>query len=552
MNEHKRRWSKSAGFWLVIVILVQTIVYVLAGVSKTYIHMDEAYSLALAQYDKIDITENADFYNTWHTAEYYQDYLAIQEKDRGDWWPVYENQKNDVHPPLYYLLLRGMMELVPGEFSKWPGIILNIIIMAGSTVLLYLITYKMLTGEKQAKHKAVVLTLVAGLTVAGVSTVVYIRMYALLTLMVLLTLWLHLKLQEQKQPKWGWYVLVGVVAVLGTLTQYYYLFFLFGLALVTGVRYVRQKQWADLGKYVGSLIVAGGLVLAIWPHILQHMFFGYRGQGVLSNLVNLPVLFQHLLSYCLVVDYNVFHRTLLVFLVVCVICFFLAAFATNGERDERRLARNDGPGQVSAKKKQETQTVRNLVLCPTVSYFVLAAIASPFIELRYIMPVCGLIFVLVMCGTYWSLKTVLAEKWRDISMLVAMIVVLIAAPVQIGLGWMRVELLYRDRQAVMTTVTENPETPILYFITTENNRFLDNILPFAEAQESYLALDLLEPTVEEVTQILAGKDLSQGLIVFVSSSQDQQRALEAVVEATELTQVNWVQGINTCDVYYLR
>lgn len=122
---------------------------------------------------------------------------------------------------------------------------------------------------------------------------------------------------------------------------------------------------------------------------------------------------------------------------------------------------------------------------------------------------------------------------------------------QIGLGWMRVELLYRDRQAVMTAVTENPDVPILYFITTENNRFLDNILPFAEAKESYLALDLLEPTKRNVEQILAGKDLGQGLLVFVSSSQDQEKALVAVSQATGLAEVEYVQGVNTCDVYYL-
>lgn len=74
---------------LALAIVVQTIVYLLAGVSKSYIHMDEAYSLALAQYDKIDITENADFYNTWHTDAYYQDYLAVQEKDQGNWRPYY-------------------------------------------------------------------------------------------------------------------------------------------------------------------------------------------------------------------------------------------------------------------------------------------------------------------------------------------------------------------------------------------------------------------------------------------------------------------------------
>ena len=121
MRSFWEKMRKSTGFWLAVVIIVQTVVYVFAGANKVYIHMDEAYSLALAQYDKIDITANEDFYNTWHTDQYYQDYLALQEEDQSDWGPVYKNQKDDVHPPLYYVLLRGVMGLDLGRFSKWPG-----------------------------------------------------------------------------------------------------------------------------------------------------------------------------------------------------------------------------------------------------------------------------------------------------------------------------------------------------------------------------------------------------------------------------------------------
>ena len=89
-----------------IILVIQTIIFTIVGVNKEYIHMDEAYSLGLANYDKVEIQENEDFYNQWHNGEYYEDYLAVQEKDIGQYKQVYENQKNDVHPPIYYLLLR--------------------------------------------------------------------------------------------------------------------------------------------------------------------------------------------------------------------------------------------------------------------------------------------------------------------------------------------------------------------------------------------------------------------------------------------------------------
>ena len=64
---------------LAIVLIIQTIIYVICGINKSYIHMDEAYSLGLASYDKVEIQNNEDFYNTWHNKEYYEDYLSVQE-----------------------------------------------------------------------------------------------------------------------------------------------------------------------------------------------------------------------------------------------------------------------------------------------------------------------------------------------------------------------------------------------------------------------------------------------------------------------------------------
>ena len=128
---------------LALIILIQVVVYVVIGMQKSYIHIDEGYSLGLIHYDKLDISGNEDFYNKWHTKDYYNDYLTISKEEAWDFKPVYENQKNDVHPPLYYFLLRIAESFHLEEFSKWPGIILNIIILALSTIMVYKIGKKL-------------------------------------------------------------------------------------------------------------------------------------------------------------------------------------------------------------------------------------------------------------------------------------------------------------------------------------------------------------------------------------------------------------------------
>ena len=98
--------KKTEKIIIAIVLVLQTIILVIAGVNKAYIHMDEAYSFGLANYDKIEIQDNEDFFDTWHSKEYYEDYLCVNDDESGKFEPVYVNQENDVHPPLYYFLLK--------------------------------------------------------------------------------------------------------------------------------------------------------------------------------------------------------------------------------------------------------------------------------------------------------------------------------------------------------------------------------------------------------------------------------------------------------------
>ena len=166
---------------IAIILMLQTLIYIFVGAKKSYIHMDEAYSMGLASYDKVEIQDNADFYNTWHNKEYYEDYMSVQENEKGKFSQVYENQKNDVHPPLYYLILRIAMGFSNNGYSKWPGIIVNIVIFVFITLITYCILQELLRNEKYVKEKSAVLTFISVITMTSLTNVIYIRMYALST-----------------------------------------------------------------------------------------------------------------------------------------------------------------------------------------------------------------------------------------------------------------------------------------------------------------------------------------------------------------------------------
>lgn len=531
----KKFLSKLAGrrvFWISLIIIIQTVVYIVAGMGKAYIHMDEAYSLGLSNYDKIQIQENEDFYNHWHDAEYYKDYLVVNEDERGDFAPVYNNQRDDVHPPLFYLLLRVGMELTPGEFNKWTGIVINILAFAVNTVFLYLIVDKLLGKERVHRVKAFALTLVASITIAAISTVMYIRMYALLTMWATITMYLHMLLLDSKKVNVRLLTATGVVALLGVLTQYYYVFFLLPLFVTLTAKYWKAKRFVELRAYVVTLVIAAAVSLIIWPYSVQHMFFGYRGQGAMGNLLNFAHLGTQMGIFLGIVVLYDFHYALPLILVA------MFALAIYGLKHHKNLD--------IAKKQDDYFT---MILWPVLFFLVVASIASPFTDLRYLEAICGLLFVVVMFGLYKLLGLAMNEKGRNLVMgAVLVVVAILPIPMKI-----EPDVEYSRFKEVVEFVDENHEVPAIYLFNSGNNRFLDDILLFAKVDESYVMQDQ-EYTVANFEKILAGKDLSKGLMVFANYGyrSENEPYIEVLQKATGLDEMEYIFQLNSGAVYLLK
>lgn len=562
----KRKFWQWAGLWLVAIILVQTAVYAVIGAKKAYFHMDEIYSYGLANYDRVQLYEDEEFYGNWHTPEYYDDYLVVNEDEQGDFAPVYENQKNDVHPPLFYLLLRLGMELTPGQFSKWTGIVLNMVIAAVNTVLIYVIIGRILglkRGEWSArKAKALALTAVVVLGLATVSTVIYIRMYELLTMWILLTTYLHLRLLEvtPKQAKMvskkvknaegkkeleldvevgkrQWLLLlIGLVALAGVLTQYYYAFFLVALVGYFAVYYIQQKRWKEWWGYLGALAVAGAVSLVIWPWSVQHLFFSNRGGGVLERFTHPGMLLGDLWQYLGVVDKYAFHYLLLVAI--------LGLLFLGG----RALAKRE---KVSWKMERRRNFV--MVLVPSLFYLLIVTAVSPFIELRYVAPVCGLMMMLVVMALWQVMSLVWGGgKWRN-WMMAGGIVFFAVMPVLTGV---QPDTMYTERAEVVEWIRKHENVPALYLTQGKGDWvFLNDILLFRELDESYIVKDLQgreEEKQAQIQKILQRKNLSNGLIVVVNDDYDETQMIKMIENATGLQDVEHVARVVTSDVFYIK
>ncbi len=521
--------KKIIALLLALAILIQTAVYIKAGIDKSYIHMDEAYSLGLASYDKVEIQDNEDFYNTWHNGEYYEDYLALNDDEMNDFSPVYENQKNDVHPPFYYLLLRVAMIFSPNHFSKWGGIVINIIIYAFITIFTYLILAKLFDDKPQYKKLAVLLAFASSITLASLTNVIYIRMYALAALNILIITYLHMKLYEKYSK--STLVLIGLSALIGSLTHYFFLFYLAMLFVIMTVHFARDKEKRQILWYVVTLVIAAITSLTIFPYSIQHMFFGYRGDGVISKLTdfsNFPKIFADIFEYLKIIHFFTFNNVLAIMLLIMI-----------GVGIYRKAKKT--------KKKVGVSKYFKLLLAPTIFYTLLVAISSPWIELRYIAPVCTVIFVMLFYLMWKLLKSVLKDKTANLIVCV-LLVVMAVLPIIIRA---EPQVAYSDKREIVQQLSGELNAPTVFWFNSNENRFLDDILLFSLLDESYVAKDA-ELNSKNINSILAGKDLSKGLVLFINGGQENDEITSTFLDATTFDSVTHLKRMNACDIYYLK
>lgn len=515
---------------IAIFLIIQTIIYVFVGLNKSYIHIDEAYSFGLTNYERVEIQDNEDFFDNWHTKEYYEDYLSLQEDEIGNYSPVYENQKNDVHPPLYYLLLRFAMSFTKGHFSKWAGIVLNIIIYAFITVFMYLILEKLLKDEKNSKEKSIILAFISSIILASISNVIYIRMYTLSTLNILITTFLHIKLLESKKTNPKLLLCIGISALAGVLTHYYYLFYLVILYLIFLIKYIKEKKLKSLIFYSLTMIISGITSLIIFPYSIQHMFFGYRGQGVISNLGNFHEIIPSIFSQIHNLNYYIFNN--LMFIIIAIIIGILIY----NKICKKEMFNN-------SKEKKE---ILKMIYMPTIFFFIITTIASPWNVLRYIVPVCGLIFILVIYYLYKLLQTVFSEKTSNILISILFCMILVAP----FIFKMEPELLYSDRKEIVQKLSGELNLPSIYLYNSQNGGFLSDILLFSIIDESYIAKDI-NYTDYNIQKILENKDISKGILIFINEQQDNNTIIDKVKKNLNFTNYEHLQRLTSCDAYYI-
>ena len=156
---------------------------------------------------------------------------------------------NDIHPPLYYLLLHAWMSLA-GQ-SEWAVRFLSAAFATLCVPLMWQLGRRLLRSQIAALFAA----LLTALSPLWLWYAREARMYAMLLALVAVLGWLWVEVAERPQPRWGWIALFAALATLGVYTHFYLWFVLAAFALAALLGWLRRRPLAALRRWSLAFIV---------------------------------------------------------------------------------------------------------------------------------------------------------------------------------------------------------------------------------------------------------------------------------------------------------
>ena len=539
-------------FLFLLVWCIQMLTAVYFCCQKQGFHEDEYYTYySTARTYGLMIEDGA-----WMEREAYFDEFVVLEGEGFQYGLVRLVQSWDVHPPVYYWLFHTVCSFFPGQFSKWFGLGINLAAFGLSMFLLRCLSLKV-TGHNE--KLSLFVCFFYGFTPAAMSSVVFIRMYALLTVFVYLCAILHVSVIENdrilvKQQfegeckegrdsqtgklSFGKFLLpLMAVTYLGFLTQYYYFIFWFFMAFAFCVYLLwRDRNLWNCIRYGISQAIAFVLAYLTYPSCLGQMFRGQRGAQATSNFFDFSNTLTRISFFWELLDEYVFGKTLLLLLVLLIIAAVFAGF--------------------TVRKRKKYNAAYGLLFFAVTGYFLAVSKTALLLgntSVRYQTPIYGIV-VLLLFGAIWGGWNCCCELRGDKKNCIGEKIVLAAAILYMlaglaGLFSGRVVFLYPEAAERVSFAREKAAAgvPVVCLYDAGQSWCVwDCADEFLEYDRIYFASQNdTEPILDAVIAD------SGELIVYLSNTAEKQEQLERIRNSNpNLTAYELRYQEKYCDVYY--
>lgn len=434
----------------------------------------------------------------WKTSEEAEDYLTVNAKEIGNYAMVYYNQGRDVHPPLFYFLVHTVSVFFLGNFSKWIIGIINIAFMIAS-----LIVIKKIYEVLNKKHLIIPGLIFYGLSMGAISTVVFQRMYMMLTFFILEFILININIAKNdfEIDKKTW-IKLGVVTILGFLTQYYFCIVAVLIALYVFVKICFKKDKKQILKYILNYFKIALIGVIVFPFSINHIFFSYRGIGRADMHKSF---IEKFIEYISKLGYS-YSIPIIIFISIIAL-FIIIAIAKKILNKEKLITKENG-------------IVYVLAIVFVLYMIAIIQISPEFNTLRYIMAILPILSIVVLILIDSGFKN------KKISQVI--LIFLTCAISVYGIMTSNPECLYLGYNKYLKIAEENKHTKFVYVGSVEFNH-IQSMLEFTTYDESLIV------DAEKIEYIISDEKLKdeKEFILSIKSYEDVDGILKQIIDNTE-------------------
>lgn len=414
---------------------------------------------------------------------------------------VWKNQTNDVHPPLYYLILHIVCSYNIGKFSVWYAAVINMIFALLTLHTLRKLIYLFVADSMIVDMGSILFALSMGI----LQNVSFLRMYVMAMFWVTCTAWLFVKALNEKFAGKLW-IQMGLIAVTGALTHYYCIIYLCATCLVFGICLLIEKRWKDIAMFAVCMAVAGTVSVAIFPAMLTYMFSGYRGIETMDNLTQGTWLeyWERLKSFYGFINTQMFGKIGGSSIVFTILVFgFLIVL-----RKECNIL-------VTAYDRKNL--MKWLITgIPDIIYFLFVAKSAVYVSDRYLFPIYAVVFCLFWCMMSRLWKRLIEIKYVYVIMCLIGTIFIVNGFTNAGWNYLyrsSSELLnrtknYSDMNCICVYDVKWKEQPAFYelknyeSVTFISQEHIDDILQYHNLLEDGFMLNIMGKDEEQIVNMI--------------------------------------------------
>ena len=251
----------------------QDILYkqVLTGSLSNRINNLIKYKTNIEQFNKDEILSKET--PTWKYKDEALEYLSIQKEDIFNYFSVYQNQARDVHPPFFYYLVHLTSTLFYNNFTKYIVFSINLVFFIGVLLII-----KKIVEALNHKELVIPTMILYGASMGCISTVMFQRMYMMVTFFSILYLYFIIKFikNDFKIKDKFWFILT---IILGFLTQYYFCIYIVLIFIILSIYLLLNKKYKKWFDFLKLHVISALIGIVIYPFCIEDIFFSYRGIG---------------------------------------------------------------------------------------------------------------------------------------------------------------------------------------------------------------------------------------------------------------------------------